>query len=172
MKAAPILFFLMMISFVGFAQNDKSKRPSPPDSVNITTQDGVNISIHYSKPSLKGRQLGVDIAPIGKIWRTGANEATTIAFDKDVTIEGKPLSAGKYSLYTIPGQQQTTLIFNKVWDQWGTKYDESQDALRVNVSNATASASQEQFTITAAPSGSIRLAWGEHAIPFQIKATK
>ncbi len=172
MKAASIFFFLTMISFVSFGQTDKSKRPSPPDSVKITTQDGVNIAIHYSKPSLKGRQLGVDIAPVGKVWRTGANEATTIAFDKNVTIEGKSLVAGTYSLYSIPGEQQTTLIFNKAWKQWGTKYDESQDALRVDVSNATATTSQEQFTITASPTGTVTLTWGEHAIPFQVKANK
>ncbi len=172
MKAASILFFLTMISFVSFGQTDKSKRASPPDSVIIKTQDGVQIAIQYSKPSLKGRQLGVDIAPIGKVWRTGANEATTIAFDKNVTVEGKALAAGKYSLYSIPGEQQTTLIFNKVWKQWGTKYDESQDALRVNVSSTAASASQEQFTITAAPTGIVTLTWGEYAIPFQVKAAK
>lgn len=172
MKAASILFFLTMISFISMAQTDKSKRPSPPDSVKVSTQDGVNIEIHYSKPSLKGRQLGVDIAPVGKVWRTGANEATTIAVDKNVLINGKQLPAGKYSLYSIPGEQQTTLIFNKIWKQWGTKYDQSQDALRVDASNTASSSNQEQFTITATPTGTVTLSWGEHAIPFEVKASK
>ncbi|WDF69041.1 DUF2911 domain-containing protein [Sphingobacterium oryzagri] len=172
MKAASILFFLTMISFISMAQTDKSKRPSPPDSVKVTTHDGVNIAIHYSKPSLKGRQLGIDIAPVGKVWRTGANEATTIAVDKNVTIDGKQLPAGKYSLYSIPGEQTTTLIFNKVWNQWGTKYDQAQDALRVDVSNTSSSSNQEQFTITATAAGVVTLIWGGHAIPFQVKAGK
>lgn len=172
MKAASILIISMMISIISMAQTDKSKRPSPPDSVKVITQDGVTIDIHYSKPSLKGRELGVDIAPVGKVWRTGANEATTIAVDKDVVISGKQLPAGKYSLYSIPGEQTTTIIFNKTWDQWGTKYDQAQDALRVDVNNATASSPQEQFTITAATSGTVTLSWGEYAIPFEVKAKK
>lgn len=172
MKASSILFFLTMISFVTFGQTDKSKRPSPPDSVKVTTADGVTIAIHYSKPSLKGRQLGVDIAPVGKLWRMGANEATTFEVDKNVTIDGKALPAGKYSLYSIPGEQQSTIIFNKTWNQWGTKYDEGQDALRVEVSNTSTSTSQEQFTIMATPAGIVTFIWGEHAIPFQVKASK
>lgn len=172
MKAASILFFLTMINFIAFGQADKSQRPSPPDSVKVSTQDGVTIAIHYSKPSLKGRQLGVDLAPVGKVWRTGANEATTIEFDKNVTVDGKALAAGKYSLYSIPGEQSSVIIFNKVWKQWGTKYDEAQDALRVTVNNAKAASSQEQFTIVATAAGAVSLNWGTHTIPFTVKAAK
>ncbi len=169
MKVTSIICFLSMICFMAMGQTDKSTRPSPPDSVKITTDDGVNVAINYSRPSIKGRELGVDIAPIGKVWRTGANEATTLQVDQDVTIEGKDLPAGKYSLYSIPGHQQTTLIFNKTWDQWGTKYDEGADALRVDVNNGTQSKFQEQFTISALPSGLVTLNWGEYTIPFNIK---
>lgn len=116
--------------------------------------------------------MGVDIAEAGKVWRTGANEATTFAVDKDVTIEGKKLPAGKYSLYSIPGEQQTTLIFNKTWNQWGTKYDQAQDALRVDVSNGTSETSQEQFTISASADGTVTLAWGTYTIPFHVKAAQ
>ncbi|TDS10341.1 DUF2911 domain-containing protein [Sphingobacterium paludis] len=172
MKASSILFFLTMISFVTFGQTDKSKRPSPPDSVKVKTTDGVTIAIHYSKPSLKGRQLGVDIAPVGKVWRMGANEATTFAVDKNVTIDGKALPAGKYSLYSIPGEQQSTIIFNKTWNQWGTKYDESQDALRVEVSSVQSATNQEQFTIQVAPSGTVTSSWGTYTVPFSVKAAK
>ncbi|HLS95811.1 MAG TPA: DUF2911 domain-containing protein [Sphingobacterium sp.] len=170
MKATSILFLLTMICTLSFGQTDKSKRPSPPDSVTVTTNDGVTVEIHYSKPSLKGRQLGVDVAPAGKVWRTGANEATTFAVNKDVTIEGKKLPAGKYSLYSIPGEQQSTIIFNKSWNQWGTKYDQTQDALRVDIPNTTASTPQEQFSITVTATGIVTLAWGEYALPFQVKA--
>ena len=153
-----------------FAQQDKSQRASPPDSVTVTTGDGVTIDIHYSKPSLKGRQIGVDIAPFGEVWRTGANEATTFEVDKDVQVQGQPLAAGKYSLYSIPGEQQVTLIFNKVWDQWGTQYDEAQDALRVDATPTETNNAVEQFTIAADADGTVTLLWGNYAVPFVIAA--
>jgi len=167
-----ILTILTLIGQLTFAQTDKSKRPSPPDNTKVTTTDGVTIDINYSRPSLKGRQLGVDIAPIGIVWRTGANEATTIEFNKDVLVEGKRLAAGKYGLYSIPGEHETTIMFNKVWNQWGTKYDANEDALRVSVSNATASTSQEQFKINATPQGTISLEWGQYVVPFTVKVSK
>ena len=168
------LLFLKIFTLIGqirFAQTDKSKRPSPPDNTKVTTTDGVTIDINYSRPSLKGRKLGVDIAPVGKVWRTGANEATTIEFNKDVLVEGKKLAAGKYGLYSIPGEHETTLMFSKVWDQWGTKYDAKDDALRVSVSNGTSSNAQEQFKISATPEGTVSLEWGEYVVPFKVKAS-
>jgi len=170
----PILFlFTMLLSIVTFAQTDKAKRPSPPANAKVTTTDGVTIDINYSSPSLKGRQIGVEVAEAGKVWRTGANEATTIEIDKDVLVEGKKLAAGKYGLFSIPGDGQTTIILNKVWDQWGSsKYDEAQDALRVNVKNATASTAQEQFKIDVDKSGKISLTWGTYSVPFSVKKAK
>src|SRR5690606_28734258 len=154
-----------------FAQQDKSKRASPPDSITVTTNDGVTIAIHYSRPSLKGREIGVEIAPFGKVWRTGANEATTFEVDKDVLVQGQPLAAGKYSLYSIPGEQQVTLIFNKVWDQWGTRYDQEQDALRVIATpNETGGNSIVQFTISGNKNGTVTLLWGIFAVPFTVAA--
>ena len=163
------LLAVMILSTVAFAQKDKSKRASPPDSTTVTTDDGVTIDIHYSKPSLKGRKIGVEIAPFGKVWRTGANEATTFEVDKDVLVQGKPLAAGKYSLYSIPGETKVTLIFNKTWDQWGTRYDEAQDALRVDAAPAeTKGDAVEQFTITSDKDGTVTLLWGTYAVPFSI----
>ncbi|UIR56212.1 DUF2911 domain-containing protein [Sphingobacterium sp. SRCM116780] len=170
MKTTTILFMLTLVCSIAFGQSDKSKRLSPPDSVKVTTNDGVTVDIHYSRPSLKGRKIGVDIVKIGEVWRTGANEATTVDFDKDVLIEGKKLPKGKYSLYTIPGEQETIVIFNKTWDQWGTKYDQNQDALRVNVSSETSNLAQEQFKIDVDKSGKIGLAWGDYLLPVQVKA--
>jgi len=170
MKTTAILFMFTIICATAFGQTDKSKRPSPPDNVKVTTTDGVTVDIHYSRPYLKGRQIGIDIVKVGEIWRTGANEATTIAFDKDVLVDGKKLEKGKYSLYTIPGEQETTVIFNKVWDQWGTKYDKNQDALRINVHNATSNLAQEQFKIDIDKAGKITLAWGDYLLPVQVKS--
>ncbi|WP_262246464.1 DUF2911 domain-containing protein [Parapedobacter soli] len=169
---ATLLSFLavLVISTVACAQQDKSQRASPPDSTTVTTDDGVTIDIHYSKPSLKGRQIGVDIAPFGKVWRTGANEATTFEVDKDVLIQGQPLAAGKYSLYSILGEQEVTFIFNKTWDQWGTRYDEAQDALRVGATPVETGTSVEQFTIKSAKDGAVTLLWGNYAVTFKVAA--
>ena len=171
-KTILILSFLTFVCSMAWAQTDKSKRPSPPDSVKVTTDDGVTIDIHYSKPSLKGRQIGVDIAPVGEVLRTGANEATTIEVDKNVTVNGQPLPAGKYSLHSIPGEYGTTVIFNKVWKKWGTQYDQNEDALRIDANNGSSSKIQEQFNISIAPSGLVTMTWGEHAVAFTVKAAK
>lgn len=171
MKATLLsLLAVMTMSITAFSQQDKSQRASPPASTNVTTDDGVTIDIDYSKPSLKGRQIGVDIAPFGKVWRTGANEATTFEVNKDVSVQGKPLSAGKYSLYSIPGEQHVTLIFNKVWDQWGTRYDEAQDVLRVEAAPIATADSVEQFTINGTKDGTVTLLWGNYAVPFKVVA--
>ena len=171
MKAITLSFvFVLALSAFSFAQQDKSQRVSPPDQTTVTTDDGVTIDIHYSKPSLKGRKIGVDIVPFGKVWRTGANEATTFEVNKDVLIQGKSLPAGKYSLYSIPTEQNTTIIFNKVWDQWGTQYDEREDALRVMAQAGETADFVEQFTIRADKNGTVTLLWGPYAVPFTVKA--
>lgn len=166
-----VIIALISTSFV-FAQQDKTTRPSPADSVHVTTDDGVQISIHYSKPSLKGRQLGVDLAKFGEVWRTGANEITSISFDKDVFIEGKALPKGKYGLWTIPGETETTVIFSKKSEGWGVRYSDQEDQLRVNVQNSMGKPMMEQFTISVEPAGKINLAWGEMIIPIEVKIAK
>lgn len=166
-----LLLAVMTLSTVAFAQQDKSKRASPPDSTTVTTDDGVTIDIHYSKPSVKGREIGVKIAPFGKVWRTGANEATTFEVNKDVLVQGQPLAAGKYSLYSIPGEKNVVLIFNKSWDQWGTRYDKDQDALRVDAKPLETNGDPvEQFTITGEKDGTVTLLWGTYSVPFSVTA--
>ncbi len=173
MKASTILLILTMLCSIGFAQEQgKKPKASPPDSSKVTTDDGVNIAINYSSPSLKGRELGVDLAKIGEVWRTGANEATTVEFDKNVLVNGQKLPAGKYSLYSIPGENQTTFIFNKTWKQWGTEYDENQDALRIVVDNEENTDNVERLKITAEQDGNIHLAWGNYGLTMNVKADK
>lgn len=165
-----LIALMCFIAHTSFGQTDKSKRPSPPDSVQITTTDGVTIRVDYSRPSLKGREIGVDIVFLGKRWRTGANEATTIEIDKDIRWNDKVLKAGKYSLSTIPGEQTSTLILNKDWNQWGTKYNEANDVLRVEVPTIHGSNFQEQFKIDVDKTGLFTLAWGTFELQSQIKA--
>jgi hypothetical protein len=125
---------LIFTAFTASAQQMKKARASVADTVKGTTKSGVAIEVAYSRPLVKGRTIGgAEIATYGKVWRTGANEATTITFSKDVKVEGKALAAGKYALYSIPGEKEWVIIFNKGLKNWGTVYKEDEDALRVTV---------------------------------------
>ncbi len=124
-----------MVAFVTTAegQEDKLKRPSPP-AVSKWLVDGANIAINYSSPAVKGRGIWGGLVPYGKVWRTGANEATVFETDKDLVIGNSRLAAGKYALFTVPGESKWTIILNSQWDQWGAyKYDAANDALRFDV---------------------------------------
>ena len=161
------LLLLMAGSFTLMAQDDKSKRPSPPAKLETTIGD-LNVVIDYSQPAVKNRTLGKEIAPYGKVWRTGANEATTFTVNRDVKIEGKDLKAGTYTLYTIPGEEEWTVIFNKQTGQWGTRYDEAQDALRVKVKPAKAADFAERMTFSQ-DNGAIQLHWADTAVRFKVE---
>ena len=152
------------------AQDDKSKRPSPPAKVTETISSGTVITIDYSQPSVKGREIGKEIAPYGKVWRTGANEATTFEVSKDVKVEGKALPAGKYGLFTIPNKEEWVVIFNKTPNQWGAyKYAEADDVLRVNVKAAKAPQFTERMTFNVAKSGKVSLMWGNEQVDFSVQ---
>lgn len=124
---------------------DKSQRPSPPMRTELSI-DGWDISVDYGAPSVKGRTIWGDLVPYNKIWRTGANEATLLETNKDITINGETLAAGKYALFTIPGETEWTVIFNKEFDQWGAyEYKEQEDALRVQVTPSQSEEITEQM---------------------------
>ena len=98
--------------------------------------DGVAVVVEYGRPNVNGREIWGALVPWDKVWRTGANEATTISFDQDVTVAGEALAAGTYGLFTVPGKSEWTLIFNRMADQWGSsKYDKAQDALRITATS-------------------------------------
>jgi len=165
-----LVIFTMLLSTASvFAQEDKFARPSPPAVASETITNGNKITINYSQPALKGRTIGKDIVPYDLVWRTGANEATTFEITKDAQIQKKfALKAGKYSLYTIPGEKNWTIIFNKKWNQWGTVYNESEDALRVIVPAAKSSTFTERMTFTIAKDGLINLVWGDTKVAFSV----
>jgi hypothetical protein len=168
MKKLLFLFAMALTGVTVMAQADKSKRPSPPAKVSETTNKGVTITIDYSQPAVKGREIGKDIAPYGKVWRTGANEATIFEVSKDVTVEGKSLPAGKYALHSIPGKDEWVLIFNKKWEKSGTDYDEKQDALKVSVKPAKAPQFTERMTFAVAKTGKVSLLWGNEEVDFNV----
>jgi hypothetical protein len=128
------LILLISISSVAIAQDDL-KLPRVSQKTTLTQTVGLtDITISYSRPGVKERPIWGALVPYDKVWRTGANEATTITFSQDVKIDGKPLAAGTYSLHSIPGKAEWTIILNKDAKQWGSySYDEAKDALRVRV---------------------------------------
>jgi hypothetical protein len=173
MKKLINLGFLALVLTVAMnacAQEDKSKRPSPPASVTQKIKSGATITINYGQPSIKGRTIGKDVEPMdGKVWRTGANEATVFETDKDVTVKDGKLPAGKYSLYTLFNGNDVTVIFNKTWNQWGTNYKEADDALRIKTTASEATPASEKLTFKISPDGLVTLLWGPKKIEFSVK---
>jgi hypothetical protein len=107
--------------------------------------------------------------PYGEVWRTGANDATTIEFDKPVKIEGKDVAAGKYALFTIPGENEWTIIINKDAKQWGAfKYKQESDVARVTVKPTKTASTVETFNI-ALGKDEVQLKWEDTAVAFKIK---
>ena len=127
------------------------KRPSPLKT--DSTLIGQNkLFVEYSSPSVRQREIfgeGDDfLVPFGKMWRTGANDASLFITSQDIKLDTFSLPKGKYSLFTIPGEDKWEIIFNKEWDQWGTyNYKDSLDALRIQVSPEFFDSSQEQMQI-------------------------
>lgn len=124
--------------------------PAPSPLATFSQKVGLtDVEIVYSRPSMRGRVVYGDLVPWGKLWRTGANMATKVTFSDDVKIGGKDLKAGTYALFTIPGKDEWTVIFNTRAVQAGAgQYKETEDALRVSVKPENLSHSVETFTIT------------------------
>ena len=134
---------------IGVALDAQRQRASPHEAVTATV-DGASVSIEYGRPYMKGRKIfggPESLVPFGKVWRTGADEATTLTTDKGLTFGSVSVPAGKYTLFTIPGDKEWMLVINKQTGQWGTQYDQAQDAGRVAMKVQATSAPVEQFTI-------------------------
>jgi hypothetical protein len=146
----------------------QQKRTSPRETVTRQVE-GATITIVYSRPFTKDPKTGETrkiwgaLVPFGKVWRTGADEATTLASDKDLEIGGTAVPAGTYSLFTIPEENGARLIINKQTGQWGTRYDESQDFARIDLKKQATREPVEQFTIAVEQNedkdGELRLLW-------------
>lgn len=163
---------LMLFAPSAFAQL-KLPRVSQKASV-MQTFGLTDVTITYSRPGVKGRTIWGDLVPYDKVWRTGANEATIITISNDVTIDGKALPAGTYSLHTQPGKTSWAIIFNKKAEQWGSySYDPNQDALRVEVA-PTAGPNVEWMTFSFPEVGNdtaqVELAWEKVRVAFTIGA--
>lgn len=146
-------------------------RVSPNRSV-ATTLGDMDLTVEWGAPSLRGRPFRALVSTY-KVWRTGANEATVISFDKDVIVEGERLPAGQYALFTVGGNKNWTIIFNSEYQQWGAfNYQRPLDVLRVKVPPEQAEA-QEVFTIsfdnTTDTATDVVLHWGTFRVPFHVE---
>ena len=155
------------------SQAPQLKVPRPSQKQVLTQTVGfTDITITYSRPGVKGRQIWGGLVPYDKVWRTGANEATTISFSDDVTVNGQALPKGTYSLHTIPGKDEWTIVFNNVSNQWGSfNYDPAKDALRVKAKPQTAPfAEWMTFEVPqlSADQATIAIHWENVSVPFTV----
>lgn len=163
MNLKKVLFALALTAFVGFAAIAQEKA-SPAKKAEGTVGDA-KITISYSSPAVKGRVIWGDLVPMGQVWRAGADDATTFTTSKDISIQGQKLAAGTYSFFIIPGETESTMIFNKVAKQWGAyTYNAKEDALRVSVPSQQTSTLEERLVYEVKPDGfEIRWEYGKAA---------
>ncbi len=151
-------------------------KPSPAGETSVSFADGKTVTIKYSRPSMRGRQIFGGLVPYDQVWRTGANEATSLVTDTDLVIGGTNVPKGSYTLYSLPGQSGWKLIINKQTGQWGTKYDQSQDLARIDMHVTKLSSPMEQFTISldkaGADAATLKLQWADTGASVDVKEKK
>ncbi|HXU32009.1 MAG TPA: DUF2911 domain-containing protein [Thermoanaerobaculia bacterium] len=148
-------------------------RPSPGASVSQTI-GLTDVTIRYSRPGVKGRKIWGALVPYGEVWRTGANENTTITFSTAVKVEGKEIPAGTYGVQTIPNQKEWTLILSKDADEWGAfSYKPEDDAMRATVTPVEGMHAKERmefyFDDLTDTSATVKLVWEKLVVPFKIE---
>jgi hypothetical protein len=163
--------FILAFAFVA-ATGVLAQRASPHETVNATI-DGAKISVTYGRPYMKGRKIAGGLVPYGQVWRTGADEATTLVTDKALMFGSTHVQPGTYTLYTLPGEKGWQLIVNKQTGQWGTEYNQAQDLARIPMKVTKTAAPVEQFTIAiddTPAGGELKLTWenSEVTAPFTV----
>ena len=154
-RIALLTLLILTLTVVISAQQDTSKRPSPPAHAQCKFADGKTVKVDYSSPRVNDpkthqpRKIFGGVVPNGQVWRTGANEATTFVTDTNVTIGDKEIPSGSYTMFTIPNQDKWTLIISKKTGEWGIPYPgEGDDVARVDMSVSKTPAPVENFTIS------------------------
>ena len=181
-KAIMLGLLVCLTTVLAFAQGAAPQagggRParSPRGQADYTFSDGKKIAVDYSRPSIHGRKIMGELVPYGKVWRTGANAATSFVTDSNLLVAGEKVPAGKYTLYTIPDEQQWTIIINRQTGQWGTNHDQAQDLVRVQVKPSKLGQTIEQFTISFQPSGPgaamMKLEWENTSVAVPVSEAK
>jgi hypothetical protein len=145
------------------AQGDKGQRPSPSAQTQCKFSDGKTITVDYSSPRRNGRKIVGGLVPYGQVWRTGANEATTLVTDTNLTVGGKDVPAGNYTLFTLPeDKDRWTLIISKKTGEWGIPYPEGEDFTRADMKITNTPSPSENFTIAFDQAGgncTLNLSW-------------
>lgn len=158
------LIALLIVNFINAQDKPTSTKEVVTGKIN-----GASITINYGSPSVKGREIWGKLVPFNQVWRAGANDATTFETDKEVTIEGSKLPAGKYSFFVIPNEKECVIIFNKEAKQWGAyKYKEKEDQFRVTVKQKVAKTKAEKL-VYVIEKNTVSLNWDNWTIPFSVK---
>jgi len=168
-KWIALIALAVFLTPAAFSQQDKSKRPSPPAQADCKLADGKTIHIDYSSPRMRDPKTGQvrkifgGLVPYDQVWRTGANEATTLVTTADLTAGGTTIPAGTYTLFTLPSASEWTLIISKATGEWGIPYPgKDKDLARVGMEVVQRPSAQENFTINLDPKGTgcrLRLDW-------------
>jgi hypothetical protein len=148
LKRTTFLVVALSVLCAGTLVFGQDKPASPPASASCKFSDGKTIQTAYSSPRMKGRKIYGGLVPYGEVWRTGANEATTFVTDTNLTVGGKDVPAGSYTIFTVPAADKWTLIINKKTGEWGIPYKYEADELaRVDMKVSKLPAAVENFTI-------------------------
>jgi len=172
-RLVALLLVLLVTGSALWAQGEKANRASPPATATGKIGEAT-VTINYSSPAVKGRKVWGELVPYGQPWRAGANEATILETDKAITVEGKTLPAGKYSLFAVPGETEWQIILNSQTGQWGVKRggeanrDAANDVLTVAVKPVAAASMNERLLYEVTPTG-IVLKWENLEVPIAIK---
>jgi hypothetical protein len=139
---------LPVFTLLAGAQQEPSKRPSPAAQAQCKFSDGKTVKTDYSSPRVKGRKIFGGLVPYGQVWRTGANEATTLVTDTSIKVGDKDVPAGSYTIFTVPNADKWSLIISKKTGEWGVPYPgEGDDFVRVDMRVSQLPAPVENFTI-------------------------
>ncbi|MEQ9286719.1 MAG: DUF2911 domain-containing protein [Cyclobacteriaceae bacterium] len=148
---------------------DKMDRPSPP-AMTSSQVGNARVSIDYSQPGVKGRQIWGDLVKFNKIWRTGANEANVLETSAPLLVNGDTIPTGKFSLFAIPTPTDWTVVINKVYDQWGVyDYNPSEDVARLTVRPVKVGDLQERMTFDIDSTGKIEFSWEYLRFNFKVQ---
>ena len=172
-----IFYAIVATVLVNFGANAQTIKTPAPSTTQTIKQDFAlsSIEIVYSRPNMKGRVVFGDLAPLGKLWRTGANAATKVTFGEDVKVGGVAVKAGSYVLYTIPNKDEWEVILNKGLNNWGVDgYKAEEDVAKFKVKPMTLPMNIETFTMQIADvmpaSANIQIMWEKTAVSFPVTA--
>jgi hypothetical protein len=173
MQRFALFIALSMLLFSCAGESDKQEKASPAKTASMRIAN-TDIAINYSAPSVKDRKIWGQLVPYGQVWRTGADEATVFSTSTEIQIDSLTLPAGKYALFTIPGETEWTVILNKEYDQWGAfNYDPAKDAIRFTTKPTILGSHTEELSFSllevAGTEGEAKLAWEKLMLSFSFK---